>query len=74
VTVLGVKHTRHHHARQPATNGDRVQAGARSAAALPFTGFNGRRTALDGTLLIGIGLALCLTGARRRTAPVHRRR
>lgn len=65
VTVLGVKHVRHHH--RPQTQGERTNV-LGSEAQLPFTGFNARRSATDAGLVIGLGLALCLVAGRRRSA------
>jgi hypothetical protein len=78
VTVLGVKHVRHHrhhrHHRRSSSQGERTHVLGSSAAQLPFTGFNARRTAVDAGLTIGLGLALCLiAGRRREPAPSHRR-
>lgn len=66
VTVLGVKHTRHH-TKHKTNQGDRTNVLGQSAQ-LPFTGFNTRRTVTDGALAIGLGLALCMVAGRRRSA------
>jgi hypothetical protein len=65
VSVLGVKHTRHHTTHQAAQHEQAAVIG--ESAELPFTGFNTWRAAAQGALLIGIGLALCLVAGRRRT-------
>ena len=65
VSVLGVKHTRHHTTHQTAQHEQAAVIG--ETAELPFTGFNTWRAAAQGALLIGIGLALCLVAGRRRT-------
>ena len=66
VTVLGVKHTRHHHATHRVGQHDQA-AVIGEKAQLPFTGFNTRRVSADGALLIGLGIALCMVAGRRRT-------
>jgi hypothetical protein len=73
VTVLGVKHVRHH--THKSTQGERTQVlgNQASKAQLPFTGFDSRGTAIDGALAIGLGLGLCIAGGRRRR-PEHGRR
>lgn len=65
VSVLGVKHTRHHTSHRATQHEQAAVIGER--AQLPFTGFNSRRTATDGALAIGLGVILCLTAGRRRT-------
>ena len=74
VTVLGVKHVRHHH-RSNRGERTKVLGNQASAAQLPFTGFNARGGLVDAGLTIGLGLALCMVAARRREpAPARRRR
>jgi hypothetical protein len=67
VSVLGVKHTRHHttHRTHQATQHEQAAVLGERAQRLPFTGFNSRRVAVDGALLIGLGVALCLVAGRR---------
>ena len=70
VTVLGVKHTRHHtshHTRPSHRTTQHEQAAViGERAQLPFTGFNTRRITADGALAIGLGMILCLAAGRRR--------
>ena len=63
VTVLGVKHTRHHATHRATQHEAAAVIGTR--AQLPFTGFNSRRTATDGALVLGLGIILCLVAGRR---------